>query len=205
MTEVRNTGNTLKTRRWDAYEELTPTIGDDVAEEYPFDNGIQLFSAGLVIGYMNEDEDLIEEFLDEGETPTEDDEDSSSTDLTDFRNLLEGNEEYGYTIELIDRFIAIELSSRNGYDESGYGDDDGDDEEVEDHDVIREDVWELVVAHADRGVGIIRQQWKSDNEIDIGDRFDQLEDFWEGKIDDISDQLTQIPDAGDQGRLHSGD
>ncbi|MDZ7731427.1 MAG: hypothetical protein U5K37_11735 [Natrialbaceae archaeon] len=77
MTDIRNTGNTLKTRRWEAYEELVPTVGDsEAAEEYPFENGIQLFSAGLVIGYMNEDEDLLQEFVDDGEIPIGDDEDS---------------------------------------------------------------------------------------------------------------------------------
>jgi hypothetical protein len=202
MTDVRNTGKLLKTRRWEVYEELVPTIGDsDAAEEYPFENGIQLFSAGLVIGYMNEDDDLLQEFIDDGEIPIEDDEDSSYEDLTDFQNLLENNEEYAYTIELIDRFIAIELASRNDVDEG----DDGSEEESQDQDELPEDVWDLVVAHADRGVGIIRQQWKNDNMIDLGDRFDELEDFSGEKINDISDQLTQIPNAGDQGRLHSGD
>lgn len=206
MTDVRNKGNTLKTRRWDAYEELVPRIGDsDAAEEYPFENGIQLFSAGLVIGYISKDENLLQEFVDDGEIPIEDEEDSSYEDLTDFQNLLENNEEYAYTIELIDRLIAIELASRDDGNEDDEGNDGGEEEESQDQDEISEDVWNLVVAHADRGVGIIRQQWKNDNMIDLGDRLDELEDFWEEKIDDISDQLTQIPNAGGQGRLHSGD
>lgn len=216
MTDVRSTGNYLKTRRWSAYEEMVPTVGDrDAAEEYPFDNGIQLFSAGLVIGYMNEDEDLIQQFIDNGEIPSDDDEDSSYEELTDFKNVLENNQEHAYTIELIDRFIAIELASQTGEDDAGEedeetqstedGDEDADGDNGEDQDGIPEDVWNLVVAHADRGVGVIRQQWKNDNKIDIGDRLDELEDFWEAKIDDVSDQLTQLPDAGDQGRIRPGD
>jgi len=195
MTNVRRPGRSLKTKRFDAYEELTPNIGDpDASNEYPFETGFELFSAGLVIGYINDDGELIEEEVErlassEEETEDEQDEDDASYHpFFDLQQVLENNEDHAYTIELIDRIIAIELAS-----------------ELENDASIPEDVWDLVVAHADKGVGIIRQEWNQEKQIDVGSRIDELNDFWEDKIDEIADDLTQIPQREDDGRIQSGD
>jgi len=195
MTNVRRPGRSLKTRRFDAYEELTPNIGDpDASDKYPFETGVELFSAGLVIGYINDDGELIEEEVErlassEEETEDEQDEDDASYHpFFDLQQVLENNEDHAYTIELIDRIIAIELAS-----------------ELENDASIPEDVWDLVVVHADKGVGIIRQEWSQEEQIDVGSRIDELNDFWEDKIDEIADDLTQIPQREDDGRIQSGD
>jgi hypothetical protein len=199
MTDVRRPARSLKTEHFDAYEELTPNIGDrDASDEYPFETGFELFSAGLVVGYINDDSGLIKEEaerLESSEEETEDDQDEDDDDDTSYhpffelQQLLENNEDHAYTIELIDRVIAIELASELEEDDAS----------------VPEDVWILVVAHADKGVGIIRQEWKQEDEINIGDRIDELDDFWEDKIDEIAEDLTQIPQREDDGRLQSGD
>lgn len=199
MTDVRSSARSLKTAHFDVYEELTPNIGDrDASDAYPFETGFELFSAGLVVGYINDDSELIEEEavrLENSEEETEDDQqeddgdDSSYHPFFEFQQLLENNEDHAYTIELIDRVIAIELGSELEEDDAS----------------VPEDVWDLVVAHADKGVGIIRQEWKQENKIDIGNRINELDDFWEDKIDEIVEDLTQIPQRENDGRLQSGD
>ncbi|WP_336326490.1 hypothetical protein [Halovenus sp. HT40] len=198
MTDIRRPTRTLKTEQFDAYEELTPNIGDrDASDEYPFEAGFELFSAGLAVGYINDDGELIEEEaerLESSEEESEDDQNDQGGDTSyhpffDLQEVLKNNEDHAYTIELIDRVIAIELASELEQDDGS----------------VPEDVWDLVVAHADKGVGIIRQEWKQDKEIDVGDRIDELDDFWEDKIDQIADDLTQIPQREDDGRIQSGD
>lgn len=188
MTDVRNQTRSLKTKRFDAYDELTPSVGDeDTAEEYPFDSGFELFSAGLVIGYMTDDQELIQEAAEENEISSGPNEDSSYHPFVDLQQVMENNEDHAYTIELIDRLIATDLAK------------------LSDDDEVSEDVWNLVVAHADVGVSIIRQQWKNDNEIEVGDRIGELRTFWADKLEEIAEELTETPNRGDQGRLESGD
>ena len=197
MTNVRSPGRSLKTERFDAYEELTPNIGDqDASDGYPFETGFELFSAGLVIGYINDDGGLIEEEVERltsSEEETEDEQDKDEDDASyhtflDLQQVLENNEDHAYTIELIDRIIAIELASELENDDAS----------------ISEDIWDLVVAHADKGVGIIRQEWNQENQIDVGSRIDEFDDFWEDKVNQIADDLTQIPQREDDGRIQSG-
>jgi hypothetical protein len=209
MTNVRNISRRLKTRNEEAYAELSPNVGgQEEGEDYPFSTGFAVFSASLVVGYMNDDGELIEEeaerrFSDEEDSEETESGDSAETDsgstdseeeedsyhpFIQMQKVIDNNKDHAYTIELIDRLIAIELASHS----------DDPDEDIPD------DVWNLVVAHADKGVGIIRQQWKSNGKIELDDRFDELEDFWEGKINEVSDELTQIPTRED-GRMQTGD
>ena len=204
MTEVRNLSRDLKTRKEETYAELSPQIGgpdDDVT--YPFSTGFSLFSASLVVGYIEDDGNLIEEEAERRFNNDNDEkEDSGDTDetvlgedddpyhrFTTMQGVLDNNQDHAYTIELIDRIIAIELASHS------------DDENEE----IPEDVWNLVVAHADQGVETIKQQWDRENKIELDTYFDQLEDFWQAKIENISDDLTQIPTREDDGRMQTGD
>lgn len=218
MTNVRSLSRDLKTRKKQTFGELSPQInGRDDDVDYPFSTGFTLFSAGLVVGYMDNDGELIEEeaekrFKSEDEDSDEGDdedgesaEDESSNDsddsgdygpgkeedpyhrFTTMQGVLENNPDHAYTIELIDRVIAIELASYS------------DDENQE----IPDDVWNLVVAHADEGVETIKQQWDSQEKIELDDYFGELEDFWQDKIEDISDDLTQIPTREDDGRMQT--
>lgn len=203
MTNVRNLTCDLKTRKKDVYAELSPQIGGaEEGETYPFSTGFGLFSASLVIGYIEDDGELIEEeaerrYNGEGEPGTSGDseetvpagEDDPYHRFTDINQVLDNNEDHAYTIELIDRIIAIELASHS----------DNENEE------IPENVWNLVVAHADEGVEIIKEQWDSQTQLDLERDFDQMEDFWQEKIEDISDDLTQIPTREDDGRIQTGD
>lgn len=220
MTNVRKPTRDLKTRNKEAYAELSPNIGGQKENvTYPFSTGFALFSASLVVGYMNDDGDLIEEEAerryeedeeedddteeesaeedtssissdeDEGDDDSDNEEDDSYHRFTDMQQVLDNNEDHAYTIELIDRIIALELASQS----------DNEDEE------IPEDVWNLVVAHADKGVGIIRQEWKTNSKIELDDRFDELENFWQEKIENISGELTQIPVREDDGLIETGD
>lgn len=216
MANVRNLSRDLKTRKKQIYGELSPNIGGREADvTYPFSTGFGLFSASLVVGYMDNDGELIEEEAerrynkddeDEDEEGEEGDEESaedeSSDDLDDYgtvedpyhrfrtmQDVLENNPGHAYTIELIDRIIAIELASHS------------DDENEE----IPDDIWNLVVAHADEGVETIKQQWESKDKIELDNYFGELEDFWQGKIENISDDLTQIPTRADDGRMGTDD
>ncbi|GAA0646281.1 hypothetical protein [Salarchaeum japonicum] len=203
MTNVRNLTRDLKTRKKDVYAELSPQIGGaEEGETYPFSTGFGLFSASLVIGYIEDDGELIEEEADRRYNSDEESETSGSPDdsvpageddpyhrFTDINQVLDNNEDHAYTIELIDRIIAIELASHS----------DNENEE------IPENVWNLVVAHADEGVEIIKEQWDSQTQLDLERYFDQMEDFWQEKIEDISDDLTQIPTREDDGRIQTGD
>lgn len=217
MTNVRNLSRDLKTREKQTYGELSPQIdGRDEDVNYPFRTGFTLFSAALVVGYMDNDGELIEEEAERrynSEDDEEDDEDEESAEdessddsddsedygtdeeedpyhrFTTMQGVLENNPDHAYTIELIDRVIAIELASHS------------DDENQE----IPDDVWNLVVAHADEGVETIKQQWDSQDKIEIDNYFGELEDFWQDKIKDISDDLTQIPTREDDGRMQTDD
>lgn len=218
MTNVRNLSRDLKTRNKQTYGELSPQIdGRDADVNYPFSTGFRLFSAALVVGYMDNDGELIEEEAErrynsedeeDGEDSENEDEengeDESSDDSEDYgtveeedpyhrfttmQGVLENNPDHAYTIELIDRVIAIELASHS------------DDENQE----IPDDVWNLVVAHADEGVETIKQQWDSQDKIELDNYFGELEDFWKDKIEDISDDLTQIPTREDDGRMQTDD
>ena len=203
MTNVRNLTRDLKTRKKDVYAELSPQIGGaEEGETYPFSTGFGLFSASLVIGYIEDDGELIEEEAERRYNSDEESESSGDLDdpvpageddpyhrFTDINQVLDNNEDHAYTIELIDRIIAIELASHS----------DNENEE------IPENVWNLVVAHADEGVEIIKEQWDSQTQLDLERYFDQMEDFWQEKIEDISDDLTQIPTREDDGRIQTGD
>jgi len=214
MTNVRSLSRDLKTRKKQTFGELSPQInGRDENVDYPFSTGFTLFSAALVVGYMDNDGELIEEEAekrfnsedeqdDEDGEPAGDDSSESSNDSEDYgddgeedpyhrfttmQGVLENNPDHAYTIELIDRVIAIELASYS------------DDENQE----IPDDVWNLVVAHADEGVETIKQQWDSQEKIELDDFFGELEDFWQDKIEEISDDLTQIPTREDNGRMQT--
>lgn len=213
MTNVRNLSRDLKTRKKQTYGELSPQIdGRDEDVTYPFSTGFTLFSVALVVGYMDNGGELIEEeaerrFSSEDKEDDEDSEDESSDDsddsedygpgeeedpyhrFTTMQGVLDNNPDHAYTIELIDRVIAIELASHS------------DDENQEIHD----DVWNLVVAHADEGVETIKQQWDSQDKIELDDYFGELEDFWQDKLEDISEDLTQIPTREDDGRMQTDD
>lgn len=203
MTNVRNLTRDLKTRKKDVYAELSPQIGGaEEGETYPFSTGFGLFSASLVIGYIEDDGELIEEEAERRYNSDEESESSGDLDdsvpagendpyhrFTDINQVLDNNEDHAYTIELIDRIIAIELASHS----------DNENEE------IPENVWNLLVAHADEGVEIIKEQWDSQAQLDLERYFDQMEDFWQEKIEDISDDLTQIPTREDDGRIQTGD
>lgn len=203
MTNVRNLTRDLKTRKKDVYAELSPKIGGtEEGKSYPFSTGFGLFSASLVIGYIRNDGELIEEeaekrYSSEGEHETSDDpeetvpagEDDPYHRFADINQALDNNEDHAYTIELIDRIIAIELASHS----------DNENEE------IPEDVWNLVVAHADKGVEIIKERWNNQTQLDLERYFDQMEDFWQEKIENISDDLIQIPTREDDGRIQTGD
>jgi hypothetical protein len=203
MTNVRNLTRDLKTRKKDVYAELSPQIGGaEEGETYPFSTGFGLFSASLVIGYIEDDGELIEEEAERRYNSDEESETSGDLDdsvpageddpyhrFTDINQVLDNNEDHAYTIELIDRIIAIELASHS----------------ANENEVIPENVWNLVVAHADEGVEIIKEQWDSQTQLDLERYFDQMEDFWQEKIEDISDDLTQIPTREDDGRIQTGD
>ena len=80
MTNVRNIGRPLKTRNEQAYAELSPNIGgQEEGVTYPFSTGFSLFSAALVVGYMNDDGELIEEEAERRYSDDEEDEDSEET------------------------------------------------------------------------------------------------------------------------------
>jgi len=220
MINVRNLSRDLKTRKKQTYGELSPQInGRDEDVTYPFSTGFTLFSAALVVGYVDSDGDLIEEEAerrynndeeDEDDEAENDDgdeeaaEDESSDDSEDYgsgededpyhrfttmQGVLENNPDHAYIIELIDRVIAIELASHSD----------------DDNEKIPDDVWNLVVAHADEGVETIKQQWHSQDKIELDNYFWELEDFWQDKIEDISDDLTQIPTRENDGMMQTDD
>ena len=218
MTRVRDLSRDLKTRKKQTYGELSPQInGRDEDVTYPFSTGFTLFSAALVVGYMDNDGELIEaeaerrfnsDEEDEDEKADEGDEgsaeDESSTDSNDhvigedddpyhrfttMQGVLDNNPDHAYTIELIDRMIAIELASHS------------DDENQE----IPDDVWNLVVAHADEGVEIIKEQWDNHEKIELDNYFGELEAFWQDRIEEISEDLTQIPSRENDGVMQTDD
>lgn len=209
MTNVRNLSRDLKTRNKQTYGELSPQIdGRDEDVNYPFSTGFSLFSAALVVGYIDNDGGLIEEeaerrYNSEDEDGEEDSVEVGSSDgsgdhgteedpyhrFTTMQGVLDNNPDHAYIIELIDRIIAIELASHSN------------DENQE----IPDDTWNLVVAHADEGVETIKQQWNSQSKIELDDYFEELEDFWQDKIEDISEDLTQIPTHEDEGRMQTDD
>lgn len=219
MTNVRNLSRDLKTRKKQIYGELSPQIdGRDNEVNYPFSTGFRLFSAALVVGYMDNGGELIEKEAerrynggrgDESENASDsgvkegsengsseysdengpDEEEDPYHRFTTIQGVLDNNPDHAYTIELIDRVIAIELVSHS------------DDENRK----IPDDVWNLVVAHADVGVEIIKQQWDSQDKIDLDDYFEGLEEFWKDKIEEISDDLTQIPTREKDGRMRTND
>lgn len=219
MTRVRNLSRDLKTRKKQIYGELSPNIeGRDPDVTYPFSTGFSLFSASLVIGYIDNDGELIKEeaekrYNSEDEDGDEDDGEEESAEGASFDDsdesedygsegdedpyhrfrtmgeVFDNNPDYAYTIELIDRVIAIELASHI------------DDENEE----IPDDVWNLVVAHADEGVEIIKQQWDGQEKIELDGYFGDLEDFWQGKLEDISEELTQIPTRENDGVMQTDD
>ena len=62
MTNVRSPSRDLKTRKKQTFGELSPQInGRDDNVDYPFSTGFTLFSAALVVGYMDNNGELIEE------------------------------------------------------------------------------------------------------------------------------------------------
>lgn len=189
MINVRNISRTLKTRYPGAYEELVPNIGNkDASEDYPFNFGFELFSAGLIVGYLNDEEEIIEKSTEVYNENSEGRNNISFHSIVSFQQVFENNKDHAYTIELVYHVIALEVSSNR----------------EDTNEVAPEDIWNIVVSYADKGVGIIRQEWKRDSDIDIGDRIDELEDFWEEKVGNITGELTQIPQRDDSGRLKSG-
>jgi len=215
MANVRNRSRDLKTRKKQTFGELSPQInGRDDDVDYPFSTGFTLFSAALVVGYVDSDGELIEEEAEKrfnsGDEDEENDgdeesaeeessdesEDSGSDEEEDpyhrfitMQGVLDNNSDHAYTIELIDRVIAIELASLS----------DSENQEIPD------DVWNLVVAHADEGVETIKQQWDSQDKIELDDYFQDLEDFWQDKLEGISEDLTQIPTREEEGRMQTDD
>lgn len=175
---IRNATRRLRTARHDHYKELVSRMSDEGSDtNYPFEYGFELFSAGLVIGYMNENDDLINEAAQSGTFEHEE----TTKEIVSFQLVIENNPEHAYTIELMDRLIAMHLASE--LDDSS----------------IPEDVWSLVIAHSDLGVGIIRQEWKENREIDIPQRIDAAKEFWAKKTADFRSLITQLPDRSGYG------
>lgn len=96
----------LQTRHHETYQRLAQNIDpitvDSPEVVPPFNNGFELFSAGLAVGYSKNQ-------IDSGE--------GELSDIVRYSELLGSQDVYASTIEFFERVIAIELVSRGEFDD----------------------------------------------------------------------------------------
>lgn len=182
----------IKTKRETIYRLLVESIDDPGNRSpdhdvYPFKAAYELFTAGLVVGYI-ENEQFDGEY----------DGDGDYHEWVRFPPFAENNPEHAACIDLLEKLIRLEHQSEENRDEEERDESDEDSEDEEDDDSDSQITWNDVVDYADKGVGALFAEWNEDHKIDLPGYFSSIESEVEERVELFEDDLRQDPSTGDQ-------
>lgn len=178
---------TIKTKRERIYRLLVGGVDDpgDVSpdhEVYPFNAAFELFTAGLVVGYL-ENEQFEGEYEGDGEYHP----------WVRFPSFADNNPEHVACIDLLEKLIRLEHQALENEGES-----DSESEDNEDDNSDSQIVWNDIVGYADKGVGVLFTEWNEDQRLDLPGYFSALETELENRVELFKEDLTQDPSTGNQ-------
>lgn len=197
----------IKTKRETIYRLLVKNLDDPPEQSpdhdvYPFQYGYELFTASLVVGYL-EDEKFDGEY----------DGDGDYKNWVRFSQFSNNNPDHLACVDLSEKLIRLEheaqqdeedeeVEAESGGDEEedGSSDDESEDEENESSDSEPSGVtWDDIVAYADKGVGVLFAEWNETEKFDLQQYFSSIEHEVEDRVGSFEDLLTQSPTTGNQG------
>lgn len=203
----------IKTKRETIYRLLVENLDDPPERSpnhdvYPFRFGYELFTAGLVVGYL-EGEKFDEEYDGDGEY----------YNLVRFSQFADKNPGHLGCVDLFEKLIRLENEGQQvGEDaedeETGEEETTDSDEEAEETDSSSDEsngddesddsepsdvTWNDIVAYADKGVGVLFAEWNETQKFDLQQYFSSVEHDVEDRLDIFEDLLTERPTTGSQG------
>lgn len=199
----------LKTKREMIYRLLVENLDDPPERSpnhdvYPFQFGYELFTAGLVVGYLENE-------MWDGEY----DGDGEYYNLVRFSQFADNNPGHLACVDLFEKLIRLE-------NEGQQDEEDAEDEEATDSDEEAEETdspsdesdgednesgdsepseisWNDIVAYADKGIGVLFAEWDETQKFDLQQYFSSVEHDVEDRLDIFEDLLTERSTTGSQG------
>jgi len=196
----------IKTKRESKYRLLVESVDDPPDqspdhEVYPFQYAYELFTAGLVVGYL-ENERFDGEYEGDGDYHQ----------WIRFSQFAENHPDHLACVDLFEKLIRLERQGQQEEDEEMEAeseDSDGEDEESAEEDGSDEDgsddsipseiTWDHIVDYADKGVGMLFAEWNDTEKFDLQQYFSSVEHDVEDRFDIFEDLLTERPTTGSQG------
>lgn len=203
----------IKTKRETMYRLLVESVEDPPDRSpdhdvYPFQYAYELFTAGLVVGYL-ENERFEGEYEGDGD----------HHQWIRFSQFAENHPDHLACVDLFEKLIRLEHEGQQGEDEdggeeeaeaesdssdgeeegsAGNGGSDGE-EDGSDDSVPAEVTWDHVVGYADKGVGMLFAEWNDTEKFDLQQYFSSVGHDVEDRFDIFEDLLTERPTTGNQG------
>lgn len=184
----------IKTKRETIYRLLVESVDDPPDrspdhEVYPFQYAYELFTAGLVVGYL-ENEQFDGEY----------DGDGDYHPWVRFTQFAENNPDHLACVELFEKLIQLEHEAeQQDEDEEDEGSGSDDQEDESDDSEPEEVTWNDIVDYADKGVGVLFAEWNETGKFDLQQYFSSVEHDAEDRFDIFEDLLTERPTTGNQG------
>lgn len=186
----------IKTKRETIYRLLVESVDDPPDrspdhEVYPFEYAYELFTAGLVVGYI-ENEQFDGEYDGDGEYHP----------WVRFTQFAENNPDHLACVELFEKLISLEHEGEQAGQEEVDPEADSDDEEDESDDSEPSKViWDDIVDYADKGVGVLFAEWNETGKFDLEQYFSSVEHDVDERFDTFQELLTERPTTGNQGDI----
>lgn len=174
----------IKTKRETIYRLLVESVDDPPDrspdhEVYPFQYAYELFTAGLVVGYL-ENEQFDGEYDGGGDYHP----------WVRFTQFAENNPDHLACVELFEKLIRLEHEAEQ----------EGEDEEDESDDSEPSEVtWNDIVDYADKGVGVLFAEWNETGKFDLQQYFSSVDHDIDNRFGIFEDLLTERPTTGNQG------
>lgn len=184
----------IKTKRETIYRLLVESVDDPPDrspdhEVYPFQYAYELFTAGLVVGYL-ENEQFDGEY----------DGDGDYHPWVRFTQFAENNPDHLACVELFEKLIRVEHEAGQQDVDEEDGESGSDDQRDESDDSDPEEItWNDIVDYADKGVGVLFAEWNETGKFDLQQYFSSVEQDVEDRFDIFEDLLTERPTTGNQG------
>lgn len=184
----------IKTKRETIYRLLVESVDDPPDRSpdhdvYPFQYAYELFTAGLVVGYLE-----TEQF----------DGDGDYHPWVRFTQFSENNPDHLACVELFEKLIRLEHEAQQEAEDEEEVEKDEEsgsdvDEDENDNSGSSEVTWNDIVDYADKGVGVLFAEWNETEKFDLQQYFSSVEHDVEDRFDLFEDLLTERPTTGNQG------